>query len=300
VELAALLNGEIISADSMQVYRDMDIGTAKIQFHEMVSSDGKRIRHHLIDIKNPDENFTVADFQRLARDQISKINARGKIPLLVGGTGLYVNSVIEPYNFVSEEFDPQLRKSLFQEAENLGNQYLYNRLEMIDPETAKKIHPNDLRRVARAIEIFYQTGRKLSEIQQEDQQRAPYELSIIGLFCERAILYDRINRRVDLMIENGLIEEVTGLINKGYSPRLKSMQGLGYRQMVAYLTGIISREEGIRLLKRDTRHFAKRQFTWFKRDPRIKWFDIMNFSTTALCAEKIYETIGRTTGASVE
>ncbi|WP_089611317.1 tRNA (adenosine(37)-N6)-dimethylallyltransferase MiaA [Dehalobacterium formicoaceticum] len=300
VELADLLDGEIISADSMQVYREMNIGTAKIQAEEMVSTGGKRILHHLIDIRNPDENFTVADFQQLARNQIRDINTRGKIPILVGGTGLYVNAVIDPYNFIPEDYDPQLRNQLMQDAEKRGNQYLYNQLVQIDPETAEKFHPNDLRRIVRALETFYQTGRRISHVQQDRQQERPYDIEMIGLFCERGILYDRINQRVDQMIENGLIEEVTTLIKKGYSPRLKSMQGLGYRQIAAYLTGIVTKEEGIRLLKRDTRHFAKRQFTWFKRDPRIKWFDVMNFSTKTLCGEKIYEILGGTTGAPVE
>lgn len=300
VEVAGRLDGEIISADSMQVYREMNIGTAKIQKDEMVSSHGKRIPHHLIDILDPDANFSVADFQLLARRIIHEVNEGGKMPLLVGGTGLYVNSVIDPYHFTEQERDENIRNKLFQQAERFGNQYVYDKLLSIDPDTAKKFHPNDLRRIVRALEIFYQTGKTISSIQQERNHPSEYALAMVGLYCERHILYQRIDQRVDQMMKAGLIEEVAGLLKKGYSPRLKSMQGLGYRQIVAYLTGTSTKDEAIYLLKRDTRHFAKRQFTWFKRDTRIKWFNVTDFPKKKLCAEKITEYLGRTMGNSVE
>lgn len=300
VEVAANLDGEVISADSMQVYREMDIGTAKIHKPEMVSLNGKSIPHHLIDILNPDENFSVADFQVLVRKLISEINKRDKTPLLVGGTGLYINSIIDPYNFTEKEADFELRKNLYEEAERWGNQYLYDKLLQVDPDTAKKFHPNDLRRIVRALETFYQTGKTISSIQKEHNHQSRYTLIMIGLFYERHILYQRIDQRVDQMIKSGLIEEVDQLLKKGYSPRLKSMQGLGYRQIAAYLTGLITKDEAVYLLKRDTRHFAKRQFTWFKRDKRIKWFNVNDFPKKSLCAEKITEYIGRTMGNPVE
>jgi len=300
VEIASHLDGEIISADSMQVYREMNIGTAKIQNQEMISLNGKKITHHLIDILNPDEDFSVADFQLLVRTLISDINLKGKTPLLVGGTGLYINSIIDPYNFTEKEADIELRKKLYEEAEQWGNYYLYNKLLKVDPDTAKKFHPNDLRRIVRALETFYQTGKTISSIQNEHNHQSLYDLVMIGLFSERDILYQRINQRVDQMIEAGLIQEVYQLLKKGYSSRLKSMQGLGYRQIVAYLTGILTKDEAIYLLKRDTRHFAKRQFTWFKRDQRIKWFNVNDFSKKSLCAKEITEYIGRTMGNSVE
>jgi tRNA dimethylallyltransferase len=300
VEVAADLDGEIISADSMQVYRGMDIGTAKIQEHEMISRNGKKIPHHLINILDPDEDFSVADFQVLARGLISEINARGKIPLLVGGTGLYVDAVINPYNFPELNTDYQLRKKLLEKAEKCGNETLYRELAAIDPDTANKLHPNDVRRIARALEIYYQTGKTISQMQKEGQNKAAYTLVMIGLFADRPFLYERINQRVDQMISKGLIEEVRELIQKGYSPKLKSMQGLGYRQIAAYLTGILTKEEAIYLLKRDTRHFAKRQFTWFKRDQRIKWFNVTDSPKKNICAEKITAYISRTMGNPVE
>jgi tRNA dimethylallyltransferase len=300
VEVAANLDGEIISADSMQVYRGMDIGTAKIQKHEMVSINGKAIPHHLLDILEPDESFSVADFQALARELIQKINERGKIPLLVGGTGLYVNAVIDPYNFTPQETDYDLREKLYAEGKCYGNEYLHQKLLSLDAETGKKLHPNDLRRIVRALEIYYQTGKPLSLIQKEHNCRIPYDLVMVGLYCDRDILYERINKRVDQMIEKGLIEEVQGLLKKGYSPKLNSMQGLGYRQIAAYLTGLLTKEEAIELLKRETRRFAKRQFTWFKRDKRIKWFNIIDFSQKIIYGQKITEYISRTLGSPVE
>lgn len=301
VEVASRVNGEIISADSMQIYRGMDIGTAKIKKNEMADQNGKIVSHYLIDILNPDEDFSVADFQTMAKELISKINNKGKIPLLVGGTGLYINSVINHYNFVEKESDPELRKKLYQEAEERGNQYLLHKLSEVDPLSAQKFHPNDIRRIVRALETYYQTGKTITSIQKEHENKVSnYSLVMIGLYTERHILYQRIDQRVDQMIKSGLIEEVEVLLKKGYSPRLNSMQGLGYRQISAYLTGLATKEEAIYLLKRDTRHFAKRQFTWFKRDGRIKWFNVNDFPKKTLCAKKITEYIERTIGNPVE
>jgi len=301
IRIADQINGEIISGDSMQVYRGMDIGTAKVQEKEMISPRGRKIPHHLIDIMDPDANFSAADFQHLARKAIHEINGKGKIPLLVGGTGLYVNSVIDPYNFMEMEHDKNFRITLLDEAERSGPASLYHQLCRIDPEAAQRIHPNDVRRMIRAIEVFYQTGKTITELRSHrPDQSSPYSFVMIGLYLERDLLYPKINDRVDQMIKMGLIEEVSELLKKGYHPRLNSMQGLGYRQMAAYLTGILTKEEAIRLLKRDTRRFAKRQFTWFKRDERIKWYHITDFSEKTLCAEKITEYIGRTLGIPVE
>lgn len=300
MEVAGALSGEIISADSMQIYRGMDIGTAKIKQHEMISAQGIRIKHHLIDILEPNASFSVAQFQKNARKLIKVINGKGRIPFLVGGTGLYVQGVIDPYNFLAEDQDSHLRNKLYQLARRWGQEYIYQKLAAIDPLTAKKIHPNDVRRVVRSLEIYYHTGKPPSKIKQEGSKKTPYKLAMIGLNLERDILYEKINRRVDQMIAAGLINEVEDLIKKGYSTNLNSMQGLGYRQIAAYLTGVLTKEEAIRLLKRDTRHFAKRQLTWFKRDSRINWFNPMDYPEKNICISEIIACISRTIKNSVE
>jgi len=269
--LAHSLDGEIISGDSMQVYRGMDIGTAKIRPYEMVG-----IPHHLIDIRDPHEGYSVADFQQMAKELIEKINLRGRIPIIVGGTGLYINSLIDPYYFLSETAaDPDFRAAMLDELKQIGNEAMHERLMAIDPDAALKIHPNDSRRIIRALEVYHQTGLTFSQINQEGQKNLPpdYQLSMIGLTMDRQDIYDRINARVEIMVEDGLVEEVRGLLDAGYSKEEYVMQGLGYRQIIPYLEGEISLEEAIENLKRDTRHFAKRQLTWFKRDQRINWFN---------------------------
>lgn len=302
VETAALIGGEIISADSAQVYQGMDIGTAKIKPHEMYASNGEYIPHHLLSILPPDSKFSVAEFKSLAEELIPKIAARGKIPMLVGGTGLYIEAVIDPYNFTPLPVDEELRHRLWDEAHEKGKIYLHNKLAQVDPVSAGKIHPNDVKRVVRALEVYYQTGAPISAA----GKRAPgrkgdkYRLCYLGMEAERDYIYDRINRRVDLMIEKGLIEETKALLDKGYDPELPALQSLGYRHVINYLRGSWTLAETIEYLKRDTRRFAKRQLTWFKRDERIKWYNIQEFADKTLLAAEFAGVISRSIGGNVE
>jgi tRNA dimethylallyltransferase len=268
--LAQDLQGEIISADSMQVYKRMDIGTAKASEEEQ-----RLVPHHLIDIIEPDEEFSVADFQERVDELIPKIYRRGKLPMLVGGTGLYVQAVIEGFIFPEMEPDWELRERLTAEAEEKGTEFVHDKLRKIDSKLADKLHPNDLRRVIRGIEVYQQTGQTSTYFQQKAENTPPrYQAVKIGLRRKRDSLYERINQRVDLMIKEGLVDEVRELYKEGYDRNLISMQGLGYKEIIAYFEGEYDLQEAIRLIKRDTRHFAKRQFTWFKRDKSIHWFDV--------------------------
>ena len=302
VETAALIGGEIISADSVQVYQGMDIGTAKVRPEEMYASNGEYIPHHLLSILPPDGKFSVADFKNRVEKLIPQIAAKGKIPMLVGGTGLYIEAVIDPYKFTPMAADEKLRQQLREEAEEKGKEHLHHKLDRIDPVSAQKIHPNDVKRVIRALEVYYQTGVPISAA----GKRAPgrkggkYRLCYLGMEAGREYLYDRINRRVDEMIKDGLIEETKALLEKGYDPELPSLQSLGYRHVINYLQGNWSLTDTIEWLKRDTRRFAKRQLTWFKRDERVKWYDIQAFSDKTLMATEFAGVISRSIGDNVE
>jgi len=270
IEVATRINAEIISADSMQIYRYMDIGTAKPTLEER-----KGIVHHMIDIVNPDENFSAADFQFRAKVHIEDIHRRNKIPLLTGGTGFYINSVCYNYTFSDAQRDDAFRKLLERQAKQYGNQHLYAKLQKLDPVAARKIHPNNLRRIIRAIEVCIKTGKPFSYYaEMTKKQESPYDLLMYGLTRPRDELYQRINQRVINMIDAGFIEEVHRLLKMGYSPKLNSMQGLGYRQIIDYLYGKTTLNETINLISRDTRHYAKRQYTWFLRDKNITWLDV--------------------------
>lgn len=297
VELAQRLGGEIISGDSMQVYRRMDIGTAKIRPEEM-----KGVRHHLLDIKDPDEPFSVAEFQELAKQAIQDIRSRGKIPLLVGGTGLYVQSIIDPYDFGKQVEVSEHRERLYQEAALKGKGCLHAGLAAVDPEAASKIHPNDLKRTVRALEYFYATGNKISANRNaRDKQIQPlYQLAYLGLTMERKLLYKRIDERVDAMMEEGLVEEVKHLREKGYNETHQAMQGLGYRQMLAYLRGEYDLKRAVELIKRDTRRFAKRQLTWFRGDKRINWVEVDQDKNVEEIVREFMGIIGRTITFHVE
>jgi len=299
VLVASQIEAEIISVDSMQVYRGMDIGTAKIREEEMYSPQGIKIPHHLIDLVNPDKDFSVADFQEMAREKIWEINQRGRIALLVGGTGLYLNAVIDNYDFIEMEIDWKYRKNLENQVMKFGYEHLHSQLTEIDPETAAKLHPKDTRRIIRALEIYAKTGKTVSELQFSSKPPPLYNMVLTGLTMERNILYERINDRVDKMMEEGLVDEVMGLLSKGYDLKLNPMQSLGYRQISAYLTGTLTREEAVNILKRDTRRYAKRQMTWFKRDERIKWFEITDKEKFYLAGE-ISDYIRRTLDVAVE
>ena len=275
IALAKAVNGEIISADSMQVYRHMDIGTAKLKKEEM-----QGVPHYLIDELEPDEEFNVVKFKQLARGYMEEIYAKNKIPILVGGTGFYVQAVLYDIEFTENESDNSYRNELEQLVLEKGADYLHDMLTKADPESAKAIHPNNQKRVIRALEYLKQTGERISSHNEEQRQRmSPYNFCYFVLTKNRAELYETINQRVDLMLAAGLIEEVKLLSEKGYHKNLVSMQGLGYKEVLAYLEGECSLEEAVELIKRDTRHFAKRQITWFKREKEVIWLDKDNYST---------------------
>lgn len=272
VELAARIGAEIISGDSMQFYRYLNIGTAKIRPQEMLAAGGRLIPHHLVDIIDPDEPFSAADFQARAAEKIADIAARGKLPLLVGGTGLYIQALCDGYQLSQDATaDETLRERLRDEYERLGAAAMHQRLTQVDPAAAAHIAPADQKRLIRALEVFELTGRPIS--QQGRAAGSPYDLLLLGLARERAALYARIEQRVDMMLAAGLQNEVESLLAMGYTPDLKPLQGLGYRQMCAYLAGNLAYDEAVDLIKRDTRRFAKRQLTWWRRDARINWFD---------------------------
>lgn len=269
VELALALDGEIVTADSMQVYRGMDIGTAKPTLAER-----RGVPHHLIDVCDPDRTFNVAEYQTLAHQAIEEIHARHRLPIVAGGSGLYVKAVLDEFLFPDEGADPTLRQELEAFAEKHGKEALHRRLASVDPEAAGRIHPNDVRRVVRALEVYLRTGRPFSEhVRTVKEAPGRYRAVQIGLTRPRSVLYERIDARVDAQIEAGLIDEVRTLMAR-YPAMPVARQALGYKEMMAYLEGKMSLEDAIDLLKRDTRRFAKRQFTWFRRDPRIQWFDL--------------------------
>ncbi|TAN61207.1 tRNA (adenosine(37)-N6)-dimethylallyltransferase MiaA [bacterium] len=271
LELAPVFNAEIISADSMQVYKGMDIGTAKPSQEER-----RKAVHHLIDIAEPDENYTAARFKADAARKIAEISSRGKNIFVVGGTGLYIKALTKGM-FDGPEGDAGLREELLREAELYGSSAVHAKLKDVDPESAAVIHPNNLQRVVRALEVYCLSKTPMSELKRAHAfSQSPYNALKIGLVRERALLYASIEKRVDAMLSAGLLDEVKGLLGKGYSPSLKPMAGLGYKEMCAHISGNVSYGEAIRLLKRNTRHYAKRQLTWFGKDTEIRWFSLEN------------------------
>lgn len=272
--VADKINGEIISADSRQIYRYMDIGTAKVE-----KEYRKKIKHHMIDIVDPNEEFSVADFKKNTMKIIEHINDKGKIPLLVGGTGLYINSIVYEIDFTNVASNKEIREYYESILLKKGKQYLYELLLERDYETAKKLNIHDTKRIIRALEVYDVTKIPMSK--QNKDFRKPstkYNLSMYLLYMDRSKLYDRINARVDKMIENGLIEEVKTLLKLGYKKNLNSMQGIGYKEIVDYLENRISLDEAVELIKKRSRNYAKRQLTWFKRDERYRWINIDEFS----------------------
>ncbi|MGE5605468.1 MAG: tRNA (adenosine(37)-N6)-dimethylallyltransferase MiaA [Bacteroidota bacterium] len=262
LKLAQSLDAEIISADSMQVYKRMDIGTAKPSREER-----KAVPHHLIDLVEPDQDFSVADYQKCFEQTATAIYVRGKLPLLTGGTGLYIRACTQAFNLEPGEPLPDLRRKLKEEAEQYGPEYIHQRLAKVDPAAAVKIHPNDVRRVIRALEVFQNTGVPISQLQQKRNYGFKYNVIYLFLNRERDELYRRIELRVDRMISEGFIEEVHSLLEDGFPPQLKSMQSLGYKQICSYLRQDISLEEAIASIKQETRRYAKRQLTWFRKEP---------------------------------
>jgi tRNA dimethylallyltransferase len=270
IELAKRLNGEIISADSMQIYKHMDIGTAKPTIDEM-----QGIKHYLIDEVLPNEEFNVVKFKELAEKYIEEILAKGKLPIIAGGTGLYISSLVDNINFSESQCDWELREELKKEVDEFGAEYLHNKLKQVDEEAANNIHPNNIKRVIRALEVYYQTQKPIS-YHNEMSRRVPskYKFMLIGLTMDRQYLYERINKRVDIMLKNGLVQEVKYLVENGFSESITAIQGIGYKEILAYLVGKYSLEEAVEIIKRDSRRYAKRQLTWFRRIKEIKWFNI--------------------------
>lgn len=268
VRLAEIYGGEIVSADSMQIYKGLAVSTAKPTAEEM-----RGIPHHMMDFLEPDEEFSVADYVRGARKCIEDIRGRGKLPIVVGGTGLYINSLVDNISFDHIESDDSLRKSLEDEAAKMGKDYMYEKLKKLDPEAAGKIHPNNLIRVIRAIEMYMLSGRTGEENRRESRRNeSPYKLCMIGLTCfDRQLLYDRINARVDNMLDNGLVEEVRRIYTD-HKPKT-AFNAIGYKELLPYFEGACTLSEAAETIKQETRRYAKRQLTWFRRDVRIIWVD---------------------------
>lgn len=274
ISLAKAMGGEIISADSMQVYKYMDIGSAKIKQKEM-----EGIKHYLVDILEPTQDFNVVLFQKYAKEAVEQIYAKGKIPILVGGTGFYIQSVLYDIDFTENDEDTQLRRELEELAKQKGAQYLHMVLQECDPKSAEMIHANNVKRVIRAIEFYRQTGKPISEHnEQERGKESAYDSHYFVLTDVRDRLYANIDRRVDQMLEEGLVEEVKKLMEMGCKRESTAMQGLGYKEIIAYLLGEITLDEAVYLIKRDTRHFAKRQLTWFRREKDVIWVEKDQFA----------------------
>ncbi len=289
IALAKKVNGAIISADSMQVYEHMDIGSAKIMPEEM---DG--VKHYLVDCISPkdEEGFNVSRFQKMTKEAMEEIYAEGKVPILVGGTGFYIQSVVYDIDFTENDADTSYREMLEELASEKGAEYIHDLLRQVDPKAATEIHFNNVKRVIRALEFFQKTGTPISEHNQTEREKeTPYDLSYFVLNDDREKLYERINLRVDKMIEDGLVEEVQKLLDMGCTRDMVSMQGLGYKEIIDYLQGDISLEEAIYIIKRDTRHFAKRQLTWFRREKDVQWVHKSEFANEEEILQYMLERI---------
>ena len=282
IEIAKRFKGEIISGDSMLVYRDMNIGTAKPTEQELAL-----VPHHLVNILPPEASFSVVDFKEQAQRLITEINARGHLPIIAGGTGLYIKALLEDYAFNSVSEDSELREQLNREAAEQGPEALHARLAALDAAAAERIHPNNVRRVVRALEAAL--GGE--QVNQYGASESPYDALVIGLEMERSALYERINRRVDLMLQAGLEQEVRQLLERGVSPACQSMQSIGYRQMVWYLNGSMAYEQAVDKLKQATRNFAKRQITWYKKMPYIQWLQLEPEPNYTNVVERICEML---------
>jgi tRNA dimethylallyltransferase len=275
IELAKKIDGEIVSADSMQIYKYMDIGSAKPTREEM-----QGVPHHMIDVVDPKEEFSVALYRQMAVDCIDNIIKRGKVPIIVGGTGLYINSLTYPLDFTETAKDEEYRFYLQNLAEEKGSHFIHEMLKDVDPESYNRLHPNDLKRIIRALEVYKNTGRPISEFQRESKKREiDFNLAYFGLTMDRTKLYERINQRVDEMFEKGLIDEVKKLKEMGYTKDMTSMQGIGYKEVFDYLDGYLTLEEVKDIIKQNTRRYAKRQLTWFRREDRIFWINLDEFSS---------------------
>lgn len=276
LKLATKLNGEIISTDSMQIYKEMDIGSAKLAKEEM-----QGIPHHIIDFLDPKENFNVSDFKNLSEKVIDEISKRKKLPMMVGGTGLYIDSLICSFDFTDAEKDEEYREFLINEAELKGKEYVHSLLENVDIESFKRLYPNDLKRIIRALEVYKLTGKTISEYNALNKQnrKVPYNVHYYVLTMDRESLYKRIDRRVDIMLEKGLVNEVKSLKEKGMTADMQSMKGIGYKEILNYLDDKITYEDAVYLIKKGSRNYAKRQLTWFRKDERVKFVNKDSFSS---------------------
>ena len=273
IQLAKAVDAEIVSADSMQIYKYMDIGSAKVTEEEM-----QGVKHYLVDEIEPDMPFSVSEYKRMAEEYIDEISSRGKNVIVTGGTGLYLNSLIYDMDFGKSDANQELREELNKELEENGPAYMYEKLVSLDKDAAERIHPNNIKRVIRAIEVAM-SGEKMNDFSKDLRYNKKYRPIIIVLNRDRQALYDRINLRVDIMLKNGLIEEVKGLLEKGYTKDMISMQGIGYKEIIKYFDGEYTLEEAIEIIKRDSRRYAKRQLTWFRRYEDAKWFEIDKFDS---------------------
>ncbi len=273
IQLAKAVDAEIVSADSMQIYKYMDIGSAKVTEEEM-----QGVKHYLVDEIEPDMPFSVSEYKRMAEEYIDEISSRGKNVIVTGGTGLYLNSLIYDMDFGKSDANQELRDKLNKELEENGPAYMYEKLVSLDKDAAERIHPNNTKRVIRAIEVAM-SGEKMNDFSNDLRYNKKYRPIIIVLNRDRQALYDRINLRVDIMLKNGLIEEVKGLLEKGYTKDMISMQGIGYKEIIKYFDGEYTLEEAIEIIKRDSRRYAKRQLTWFRRYEDAKWFEIDKFDS---------------------
>ena len=283
IDTALRMNGEIVSCDSMQLYKYMDIGSAKPTVEEQA-----RVRHYLVDQIDPAEAFSAAKYQTLAKAAIEEIFAKGKTPVIAGGTGLYLNALLYDMDFSAPPRNDAYRDQLYKEAEEFGPAYLHQKLLRIDSNAAARIHPNNIKKVVRALEAA-EEGAKVKDFSKDLTPTQDYSAVLVGLTRNRGELYDRINRRVDILIEKGLLEEVRNLLAKGLTEADISMKGIGYKEIIAYYHGQYSLEEAIDLVKKNTRHYAKRQLTWFKRYKDMKWFNISEYDSDADCLKEIFQ-----------
>jgi tRNA dimethylallyltransferase len=285
LDLAHKLNTEIISADSRQVYKYLDIGTAKPSKEKRI-----KVRHHFLDVLEPDEDFNVSIFENESLKIIEKLLKNDKIPIVAGGSGLYIKSLIDGI-FNTVDTDYQLREKFLKERENYGNDYLYNQLKNVDPESAENMLPQNYKRVIRALEIYYLTGKTIKEQQQNYKREGDFIFEQFGLRWDRKKLYQNINDRVDIMMSEGLLDEVKSILAKGFDKSLNALNTVGYKELISYLNDEMNLKTAVDLIKRNSRRFAKRQITWFNTDKRIKWFDVHNYDDLIGISEKIIEEI---------
>ena len=287
IKIAKALDGEVVSCDSMQLYKYMDIGSAKPTREQMAE-----VPHHLVDMIDPREEFSVAKYQKLAKEAIADIFSRGKTPVICGGTGLYLESLIYDLDFASEPGDPEIREKYYRIAEEEGPEALYALLMEKDPDSAERIHPNNIKRVVRALEAA-ESGNPIEDINTAPEKTKDYDADLIGIMRDREELYDRINRRVDMLMEQGLFDEVKGLVEMGLTFDDISMKGIGYKELIGHLNNEYDLGEAVRLIKRNTRHFAKRQMTWFKRYEDMRWFNVSEYESDRECLEDILKWLSR-------